>query len=62
MTVFVLTHDRKQSFPDAPKLPSAQLNRACSHGYVGRLTARHGGVTWWRVVAARSRVRYRPTS
>ncbi|CAM5449250.1 hypothetical protein STENM223S_08797 [Streptomyces tendae] len=36
--------------------------RGCSGRSAGRFTPRHGGVTPWPVVAARSRVRYRPTS
>ncbi|CAM5403969.1 hypothetical protein SALBM217S_06965 [Streptomyces griseoloalbus] len=62
LTVFMPTGDRNQNRPKAAVPAYRLVTEVCFLGYVGRFTPRHGGVTWWRVVAARSRVRYRPTS
>src|SRR5690606_37352924 len=53
LTVFMPTGDRNQNRPKAAVPAYRLVTEVCFLGYVGRFTPRHGGVTWWRVVAAR---------
>src|SRR5690606_15798250 len=62
LTKFVPTGDRNQNRPGPRTSASRQLGPPGPAGRVGRFTPRHGGATWWRVVAARSRVPDRPTT